>query len=47
MNQKKEKKFRKAVRMEAKIFYNELLRKKPKWIPLFIFKWLIDKVLNV
>jgi len=47
MNAKKEKKFRKAVRMEAKTFYTELLRKKPKWIPNKIYSWFINKILDI
>jgi len=47
MSQNKSKKFRKAVRMEARIFYNELLRKKKWWIPTWFHRWFINKMLNV
>jgi len=47
MSQKQDKKFRKAVKMEAKIFYTELLRKKPKWIPRFFYKWILNKMLQI
>jgi hypothetical protein len=47
MNAKKEKKFRKAVKMEARIFYNELLRTKPRWMPKGIYSWFLNKILGV
>ncbi|MDP1729482.1 MAG: hypothetical protein Q8L27_04735 [archaeon] len=47
MSQSKEKKFRKAVRMEAKLFYNELLRKKVWWIPKKLYEKFLNKILGI
>lgn len=47
MNAKTVKKIRKQTIKEAREFYNNLLNKKPKWLPKIVWRKIVNKFLKV
>lgn len=47
MNDKQVKKLRKMYRKEMQGIFNSVIKPKPKWIPAFVWLWLIKKMLNI
>lgn len=47
MNTKIVKKIRKQATKEAREFYNNLLNKKPKWLPKIVWRKIVNKLLKV